>query len=347
MAKLILDSISKSYDATPVVNDVSLEIEAGAFVALLGPSGCGKTTVLRSIAGFERIDSGQIVLGEQLLSSFNKHVPPEERQMSMVFQSYALWPHMTVADNVGYALKLKGVRGDAYNRQVSEALDSVNMIDFAKRLPADLSGGQRQRVALARCLASAPKVVLLDEPLANLDQHLRASMEQTFREFHQRTGATFIYVTHDQGEAMALADYVGVINQGKLVQYDTPENLYNQPKTEWVARFIGQGSIVRSAVQSSDVQRELVGDSLQRVMQGLSSSNEEHHSILIRPQHVHVVTEQGIPAVVRERTFKGERYHYQADILGNQRIAFYSEDKMDLGKTIQLVLERGWVLDEA
>ena len=344
MAKLVLEAISKRYGETAVVNEVSLTIEPGTFVALLGPSGCGKTTVLRTIAGFERIDAGQILLGDELLSSVSQHTQPEQRQMSMVFQSYALWPHMNVMDNVGYALKLKGITGQAYERQVNEALDAVNMVSLGKRMPADLSGGQRQRVALARCLVSAPKVVLLDEPLANLDQHLRASMEQTFREFHQRTGATFIYVTHDQAEAMALADQIAVMNQGKIVQYDSPENLYRTPDSEWTARFIGQGSILHSTTEPSSSERELVGEQLMAMLKVAAVPSSYSHSILVRPQHIRVVAEKGLSATIRERVFKGERYHYQADVLGNQSIAFYSEHKMAVGEEVQLQLERGWLL---
>lgn len=350
MAQLILDKVSKRFAQTPVVNEVSLAIEPGTFVALLGPSGCGKTTVLRMIAGFERVDAGCIRLDQQVLSSPTQHLAPEQRQMSMVFQSYALWPHMNVLDNVGYALKLKGVSGQAYQRQVHEALEAVNMPSLAKRMPAELSGGQRQRVALARCLVSAPKVVLLDEPLANLDQHLRASMEQTFREFHQRTQATFIYVTHDQAEAMALADQIAVMHQGQIVQYDSPENLYRQPDTEWTARFIGQGSILYSTVQANGAERLLQGEELMRMLRVAAAPSSYIHSILVRPQHIRVLSAAATPpqaslqALIRERVFKGERYHYHAQVLGNQEIAFYSEQKIALGETVSLQLEQGYLL---
>ncbi|MDO5679550.1 MAG: ABC transporter ATP-binding protein [Pelistega sp.] len=412
MAELILDAVTKRFAQTPVVNEVSLKIEPGTFVALLGPSGCGKTTVLRMIAGFERVDAGRILLDGQVLSSAQHYTPPEQRQMSMVFQSYALWPHMNVADNIGYALKLKKISGRAYEDQVNEALEAVNMQGLAKRMPSELSGGQRQRVALARCLVSAPKVVLLDEPLANLDQHLRASMEQTFREFHQRTGAIFIYVTHDQAEAMALADKIAVMHQGKIVQYDTPENLYRQPETEWTARFIGQGSILYSttepvrsepasylrgdqacitseyehdecvtglsekqAHESTEQEpyyqeiclnkkqsyaltepepvrseRELVGTELMAMLKVAASPSSYTHSILVRPQHIRVIAHDSVEskhslhATIRERSFKGERYHYQADVLGNQTIAFYNEHKIAIGESVQLLLERGYLL---
>ncbi|MFT4192737.1 MAG: ABC transporter ATP-binding protein, partial [Comamonas sp.] len=232
---LSLRGVSRRYGDHAAVQALDLEIPAGAFVALLGPSGCGKTTTLRMIAGFEPPDAGEIRLDDRLLANASAQVPPEQRHMGMVFQSYALWPHMSVADNVGYPLKLRGVRGAEYARRVTEALALVQMEGRAQAAPQDLSGGQRQRVALARCLVAEPRVVLLDEPLANLDRHLRASMESAFRAFHRRTGATFIYVTHDQGEAMALAGHVAVMHQGRLVQWATPEQLYAQPRTDWLA----------------------------------------------------------------------------------------------------------------
>jgi iron(III) transport system ATP-binding protein len=219
VAELILERLNKVFGEQAVVRDLSLTIPEGAFTALLGPSGCGKTTTLRILAGLEHLSSGRLLLGDRLLADSRVHMPPETRDMGMVFQSYALWPHMTVAENVGYPLKLRKVNGAARQKRVMEALDVVELGAYAGRSPQELSGGQRQRVALARCLVSEPEVVLLDEPLANLDRHLRATMEQTFREFHRRTGATFVYVTHDQAEAMALASHIAVMHQGELMQW--------------------------------------------------------------------------------------------------------------------------------
>ena len=357
MAQLVLDGITKYYGDTPVVNRVSLAIEPGQFVALLGPSGCGKTTVLRSIAGFEQLDEGRIILDGATLSSGAWHIAPEKRHMSMVFQSYALWPHMNVMDNVGYSLKLKGINGTDYKRQVNEALEAVSMQHLLHRMPSELSGGQRQRVALARCLVSAPNVVLLDEPLANLDRHLRASMEQIFREFHQRSATTFIYVTHDQAEAMALADQVAVMNHGQIVQYDSPENLYRYPDTEWAARFIGQGSILYTDTIPKGNGRTLLGDDLVHMLNSepsaaMAGPTSYTYAILVRPQHIHPVNieetrasaRQSLRATVTERVFKGERYHYQAKVLGNQCLDFYSEQKMMVGQTLYLQLEKGYLL---
>ncbi|ASY42397.1 ABC transporter related [Taylorella equigenitalis 14/56] len=318
MTRLILHNISKFYDHNQVVQNVSLEFEKGEFIALLGPSGCGKTTLLRMIAGFEPVSEGEIRFGSKILSSATPykqvHIPPEKREISMVFQSYALWPHMHVDGNVGYALKLKGIKGQEYKSRVHDALKAVNLENFADRYPNELSGGQRQRVALARCLVSTPKIVLLDEPLANLDQHLRGSMERTFREFQRKTGATFIYVTHDQAEAMALADKIAVMNAGRVEQFDTPENLYNKPLSEWVARFIGKGSILNLPSIGGN--------------------------ILVRPQHVHVRNFANLQVVVKERIFKGAHYAYHADLEDGQEILFYSEDLIDIGSRIGIELEK-------
>ncbi|GEC30552.1 hypothetical protein EFR01_07230 [Sinorhizobium fredii] len=236
MAQLILNHLTKDYGSgRPAVADVSLTLRRQAFLALLGPSGCGKTTVLRMIAGFEQPSDGSISYGERRLSDAERALPPEKRNMAMVFQSYALWPHMTVAENVGYPLKVRGVSGATWRKLVGEALSLVKLTEYAERRPAELSGGQRQRVALARCLVTQPDVVLLDEPLANLDQHLRKAMEETFRAFHERSGATMVYVTHDQAEAMALATDVAVMSEGRLLQVAPPGRSMPGRRAGWSA----------------------------------------------------------------------------------------------------------------
>ncbi|MGX9934069.1 ABC transporter ATP-binding protein [Advenella kashmirensis] len=340
MAQLTLENISKRYGEHAVVDDISLAIEKGQFVALLGPSGCGKTTTLRMIAGFEQLDRGRIVLNDRLLASPDQHIAPEQRNMSMVFQSYALWPHKTVLDNAGYALALRGLRGQPYRDQVFAALETVNLGHLADRFPQALSGGQRQRVALARCLVSHPDVVLLDEPLANLDVHLRASMETTFRDFHERTGATFIYVTHDQAEAMAMADRIAVMNHGRLEQWDTPENLYRRPASRWVATFIGKGAVL-------DVPSHVHGKNLRSddILSLLSNSGAMHRgAMLVRPEHVMVV-DDGIDVTVRHRVYKGERYQYIANLADGQSVTFYYTRLLEHGQTVQVQIEQAWGLD--
>ncbi|MFS2221230.1 ABC transporter ATP-binding protein [Pantoea sp. B65] len=244
MSEIIIKQLSKSFASQAVLQDVTLHIQHGEFVAVLGPSGCGKTTLLRTLAGFETIDSGSISVGDRLYSSANTHLPPEKRQLGIVFQSYALWPHMSVAENIAYSLKVSGVATNERRQRTQSALELVGLEGFAERNPADLSGGQRQRVALARCLVARPQVVLLDEPLANLDVHLRAAMEEEFARFHHHSGATLLYITHDQQEAMAIADRVVVMDAGRVMQFASPRTLYREPACEMVARFIDDGRVI-------------------------------------------------------------------------------------------------------
>lgn len=341
MAELKLERLSKTFGDQTVVRDLSLTIPEGAFTALLGPSGCGKTTTLRILAGLERLSQGRLTLGDRLLADATTHLPPEARNMGMVFQSYALWPHMTVAENVGYPLKLKKVNGAARRKQVIDALEVVELAAYADRSPQALSGGQRQRVALARCLVSEPQVVLLDEPLANLDRHLRATMEQTFREFHRRTGATFVYVTHDQAEAMALASHIAVMHRGELMQWGTPQTLYQHPHNAWVAGFIGKGSVLSLATGSPD--RHLDGGQLHR---GLSSSETARQPVLVRPEHVGIA-DDGITATVESCIYQGERYLLALRLADGQRLTAFHHLPLREQQTIAVRLHQGWRLEAA
>lgn len=341
MAELSLESLSKTFGDQTVVRDLSLTIPEGAFTALLGPSGCGKTTTLRILAGLERLSSGRLTLGNRLLADAATHLPPEARNMGMVFQSYALWPHMTVAENVGYPLKLKKVNGAARHKQVLAALEVVELAAYADRSPQDLSGGQRQRVALARCLVSEPQVVLLDEPLANLDRHLRATMEQTFREFHRRTGATFVYVTHDQAEAMALASHIAVMHRGELMQWGTPQELYQQPHSAWVAGFIGKGSVLNLASATQD--RHLDGIQLHH---GLSVSDGVRHPVLVRPEHVEI-GESGLAATVENCIYQGERYLLALRLADGQPLTAFHHLPLREQQHTAVRLHQGWRLEAA
>jgi iron(III) transport system ATP-binding protein len=263
MADVSLRGVRREAGGRAIVDDLSLEIAHGECLALLGPSGCGKTTLLRLLAGFETLHAGEIMFDGKIVAAPERQLAPEERRVGMVFQSYALWPHLDVARNVGYALKVQKLPKPEREKRVAEALETVGLPGFDKRRVQSLSGGQRQRVALARCLAMRPRLVLLDEPLANLDAHLRETMIDEFRRFHAASGATLIYVTHDQAEAMALADRIAVMDNGRLRQVDTPDRLYQEPCDAMVARFLGQGQLapvtVLGPVENGWVDVELFG----------------------------------------------------------------------------------------
>ncbi|MDO4921038.1 MAG: ABC transporter ATP-binding protein [Phascolarctobacterium sp.] len=241
MSEVRIEHVFKRFGAVTAVNDFNLVVKNGEFVSILGPSGCGKTTTLRMIAGFERATEGEIYIGDQCVSSSLKgsFTPPEKRDIGMVFQSYAVWPHMTVADNVGYPLKIQKVPKEERERRVQEMLELVHLGEYSKRYPNQLSGGQQQRVALARALVAQPGLLLLDEPLSNLDAKLRESMRFEILEIQKKTGITVVYVTHDQGEAMAMSDRVVVMSMGVVQQIGAPHEIYTQPANKMVADFIG------------------------------------------------------------------------------------------------------------
>ena len=342
MAKLILNRLSKTFDTAgrPAVNDVSLTVREGGFLALLGPSGCGKTTVLRMIAGFEQPTDGSILLGERVLADASEMVAPEHRNMAMVFQSYALWPHMSVAENVGYPLKVRSVSGEKRQRKVKEALAAVRLESFADRRPADLSGGQRQRVALARCLVTEPDVVLLDEPLANLDRHLRQEVEETFREFHARSGATMIYVTHDQAEAMALATEVAVMSEGRLLQVATPEEIYAHPEGKLVGGLVGQGAILSLPSPEGD-KRLLDWPAMQKLL--TAGGDAPRADILVRPQDVESAA-GGVAATVVSVLFEGERHALRLALPDGQALRAFSRRPVRVGDTLSIVIRSAWRL---
>ena len=244
MATLDLRGVVKRFGGAAVVDGVDLTIPDGAFVALLGPSGCGKTTLLRLIAGFLAPDAGEIAVGGTRLSAPGAVVPPERRRMSMIFQSYALWPHMTVAQNVGYGLRLRRLPAAEIARRVATICAAVQLEPLMQRYPGELSGGQQQRVALARALVVEPQTLLLDEPLSNLDANLREEMRFEIRRLHDAFGYTTVYVTHDQGEAMATADLIVVLRAGRVEQIGTPEEIYGRPRSEFVARFVGGANVL-------------------------------------------------------------------------------------------------------
>src|SRR5918992_4714731 len=244
MAIVSIRGLTKKFTDAAAVDDLHLEIGDGEFVSLLGPSGCGKTTTLRLIAGFLQPDAGEICVGGGVISSPSHLVPPERRHMSMIFQSYAVWPHMTVAQNVAYGLKFKKLTKQEIEARVTKLRGVVHLSELKDRYSAELSGGQQQRVALARALVVEPQILLMDEPLSNLDANLREEMRFEIRRLHEEFRITTVYVTHDQAEAMATSDRIAVLNRGRMVQVGSPSEIFDQPRTRFVAEFIGKTNIL-------------------------------------------------------------------------------------------------------
>ena len=240
MAGVTIRNVTKAFGDNVVLREFNQTFEDGEFITLLGPSGCGKTTMLRMIAGFEKPTSGEILIGDRVVSSEKVFLPPEKRGIGMVFQSYAVWPHMNVQDNVAYPLRIRKLPKEEIAEQVSRALETVHLSQYAERMPDQLSGGQQQRVALARALVGRPELLLLDEPLSNLDAKLRESMRFEIKEIQTRLGITVVYVTHDQTEAMAMSDRIILINRGAVQQVAPPAEIYNHPANQFVADFLGK-----------------------------------------------------------------------------------------------------------
>jgi iron(III) transport system ATP-binding protein len=318
VASVELRNLTKRYDKSPVVDDVSLRVEHGLLVCLLGPSGCGKTTTLRLIAGFVEPTAGEIVVGDRVLSSPIRTLPPEVRKMSMIFQSYALWPHMTVADNVAYGLTLRRLPREDIAKKVSGILATTRLADLATRYPGELSGGQQQRVALARALIVEPETLLLDEPLSNLDANLREEMRYEVRRLHDEYRYTTVYVTHDQAEAMTTADLIAVMNAGRIEQFGPPEDIYARPRSEFVARFIGSSNILKGKVLDAG-HITVAGVAVSCTGAGLAAGRDA--AISIRQHEIHIDrTEPAgdrhnvLPAVVARNVFLGHSRDYMIEI---------------------------------
>ena len=352
MARLTLERLCKSFGAFKALDDVSLAVADGELVAILGPSGCGKTTLLRQVAGFDRPDAGRILIGDKVVSAPESQVPPEERRIGIVFQSYALWPHMTVAENVAYGLTVARVRDPERTRRVNAALALVELVGFAERRPALLSGGQRQRVALARCLVTEPSLVLLDEPLANLDVHLRAAMEREFRRFHERTGTTMIYITHDQKEAMALADRIAVMDKGRVLQFATPSQLYREPADETVAGFIGEGMVVPAEIAAvhGDTTCDVHLSGYRVRMRCSAAQRAGSGSACLRASAVRIVAgaETGLPARVTGMMYQGGYFRVDAIVAAQPDVALHftlaEPTTVAAGTDIRVAVDDGWII---
>ena len=249
--RVVIDDVEKSYGDQRVLDGIHLDIAPGQFTVLLGPSGSGKSTLLRCVGGLERIDAGHIRFGDLTMNDASTHVAPERRDVSMVFQDFALWPHMSIFDNVAFSLHKTTVAKSDRRRVVSEILERVGLADFAARYPSTLSGGQQQRVSLARALVGTPAMILFDEPLSSLDAHLRERLRVEIADLTRESGSSVLYITHDQVEAFALADVIGVLNEGRLVQVASPEEVYRDPATPFVARFTGVAAELDGVIEAS------------------------------------------------------------------------------------------------
>ena len=312
MPGVSIRALSKRYGDVAAVERLSLEVAPGELVALLGPSGCGKTTTLRLVAGFLEPEAGEIWVGERCLSSAAAVVPPERRRMAMIFQSYALWPHMTVAQNVGYGLRFKrDVSRAERDRRVRAMLDVVQLAGYEGRYPGELSGGQQQRVAVARALVIEPEILLLDEPLSNLDANLREEMRFEIRRLHEAFGITTLYVTHDQAEAMVISDRVAVLERGRVAQVGTADEIFRRPRTRFVAEFIGRTNVIDGVAVAPDVVER--GSLRLRVGAGGLVPGKPV-ALSVRPHEIELVAADAAGAVrgtVERASFLGEAMDYQ------------------------------------
>jgi len=312
MAKLIeLKGISKTYDDKKVIDSIDLYIRDKEFITLLGPSGCGKTTTLRIIGGFETADEGQVYFDGKEISD----VPAYKRQVNTVFQKYALFPHLNVYENIAFPLRLKKMKEDDIRNTVTDMLKKIALVGFENKSVSTLSGGQQQRVAIARALVSRPRVLLLDEPLGALDLKLRKDMQNELKSIQQEVGITFVYVTHDQEEALSMSDTVVVMADGEIQQIGTPTDIYNEPKNAFVADFIGESNIV-DGIMLADKRVRMSGHTFDCVDGGFDTN--EAVDVVVRPEDVDVVApEQGmLTGTVTSVTFKGVHYEIIVDIKG-------------------------------
>jgi len=319
------ERVQKTYDGrTLVVEDLNLAVRRGEFLTMLGPSGSGKTTTLMMLGGFEQSTSGRILLEGQAV----ERLPPERRDIGFVFQNYALFPHMTVAENVGFPLRYRGIRGAEAKRRVEEALAMVKLTGLGERRPAQLSGGQQQRVALARAMVFKPKLILMDEPLGALDKQLREHMQVEIRRIQQQLGITMVYVTHDQSEALTMSDRIAVFHEGRIQQLSDPMTLYDRPENRFVAGFIGDNNTL--ACEFAGMENGLgvvrMPDGMRLLTTGPSGQARADLTVSIRPERLGLDgperknAENRIPARVLDRTFLGDRVRLTLEALGSERL---------------------------
>jgi iron(III) transport system ATP-binding protein len=344
VATVTLEQISKTFGTTFAVSDFSATIADGEFVTFLGPSGCGKTTCLRMVAGFIEPTRGRVLIGKRVVSDPSRKisVPPEERGVGMVFQSYAVWPHMTVFANVAYPLKIKSLPQEEQHHRVGHALELMKMSDLADRFPHQLSGGQQQRVALARALVMNPAVLLLDEPLSNLDAKLREEMRLELKQLQKQTGVTIIFVTHDQMEAMVMADRIVVMNAGVIQQIGAPREIYLKPANRFVGEFIGIANFLRG-------QRKENGFALAASPQVIlpfqppAALTGDALVMMVRPQDISLDPGQGqITAQVAQKMFVGDATEYFVNVGGETvRVRGAPREDYAVGATVCLTISAG------
>jgi spermidine/putrescine transport system ATP-binding protein len=327
-----LSGVTKRFGEFVAVDDLSLDIYEGEFFSLLGPSGCGKTTTLRMIAGFEEPTGGSIsVAGEQV-----QGVPPYRRPVNTVFQSYAIFPHLNVFDNVAFGLRRSGVKGEELNTRVTEACEMVQLSGFEKRKPTMLSGGQQQRVALARALVNRPKVLLLDEPLGALDLKLRKELQLELRTLQHEVGITFVYVTHDQEEALTMSDRIAVMNEGKVQQIADPTTLYELPKNSFVANFIGQINVFSGVVESVSGDRVMLRTSREMRVEAYSQEGAgvevgAEAQAAVRPEKIRFggAGDNASTAEIRQIVYLGVSTQYIAELPGGEKLVLYQQNAQD------------------
>jgi iron(III) transport system ATP-binding protein len=325
MASITIKGLTKSFtgDATQAaVSDLNLDIKDNQFITLLGPSGCGKTTTLRMIAGYIVPDAGSIHVGDQLVSSPNNVVSPDQRGMGMVFQNYAVWPHKTVYENVVFGLKIRKTPASEAKRKVDETLGLVNLRGYENRYPNELSGGQQQRVALARSLVVEPEILLLDEPLSNLDAKLREQMRVELKRLQRSTGITFVYVTHDQAEALALSDQIAVMHGGKLQQFGSPHEVYSKPANRIVADFMGLVNFIPGKVLAVHGGTGTIEAGSLKLIAPVDTNTSAGDSVevAIRPENIRLSTGGATSAKITERTFLGNICEYYATLDSGQTL---------------------------
>jgi putative spermidine/putrescine transport system ATP-binding protein len=341
-APVILKDLSRSFGAVRALDGLSLDIAPGELVALLGPSGCGKTTALRILAGFEYADSGSVSVDGKDIS----RVAAAKRDMGMVFQSYSLFPNMTARDNVGFGLRMRKLRTADRNRRAGELLDMVGLTDQAKKYPHQMSGGQQQRVALARALAIEPRVLLLDEPLSALDAKVRLQLREQIRSLQQRLGITTLFVTHDQEEALSMADRVGVMKDGRLEQVAVPSKLYAEPATAFVAEFVGTMNRIPGQMQDAD--RVSALGTVVPVREGPAPGLSEDVDVMVRPEGLRIAVQPGGNGIVTDRTFLGSVTRMAVRLSGDVTVKAdhltTEADAMPLGTSVQVSLPGAPVL---